>query len=276
MPKLIYEKWKPREASVSVVARANAILEQYAEQGFDLTLRQLYYQFVARGWIPNRQEEYDKLGATVNKARLAGLIDWNHIEDRTRSLESLTHFRDPAHVIESSLRWFHTDRWAEQPYHVEVWIEKDALVGVIEPTCQRNDVSFFSCRGYTSQSEMWTAGQRLLKKIEQGKKVRILHLGDHDPSGIDMTRDIEERLQVPRDRPLALQDGGQRPGREREHRVDRAALRGGPAGVEHGSDRAVRAAAEPGEGDRLARARVHRDAREAVVGVGCAGADGDG
>jgi hypothetical protein len=194
MPKLVYERWKPRDSSIAVVARVNGILDEYAAQGFQLTLRQVYYQCVARGWIPNRQEEYDKLGATVNKARLAGLIDWNHIEDRTRSLESLTHFRDPAHVIESSLRWFHTDRWAEQPCHVEVWIEKDALVGVIEPTCQRNDVSFFSCRGYTSQSEMWTAGQRLLKKIDEGKSVRILHLGDHDPSGIDMTRDIEERL----------------------------------------------------------------------------------
>jgi hypothetical protein len=99
-------------------------------------------------------------------------------------------------VIESSLRWFHTDRWAEQPYHVEVWIEKDALVGVIEPTCQRNDVSFFSCRGYTSQSEVWGAAQRMVNHLDKDQIPVVLHLGDHDPSGIDMTRDVTDRLRL--------------------------------------------------------------------------------
>lgn len=194
MPKLIYEKWNPRAATKVVINQANSILNEYAQQGFDLTLRQLYYQFVARGLIANRQEEYNKLGQTINKARLAGMIDWDHIEDRTRELESLNHFRDPAHVIQSSLHWFHINRWAEQPYHVECWIEKDALTGVIEPVCQENDVPYLSCRGYTSQSEMWRAGQRMLDALDKGKSIVVLHLGDHDPSGIDMTRDIEERL----------------------------------------------------------------------------------
>lgn len=74
------------------------------------------------------------------------------------------------------------------------WIEKDALVGVIQGVCQRNDVPFFSCRGYTSQSEMWSAAQRLLGYLANGQTPLIIHLGDHDPSGIDMTRDITDRL----------------------------------------------------------------------------------
>lgn len=79
---------------------------------------------------------------------------------------------------------------------MEVWIEKDALAGVIENVCRRNDVPFFSCRGYTSQSEMWAASQRIMSHINNEQNVTIIHLGDHDPSGIDMSRDIEERLQM--------------------------------------------------------------------------------
>jgi hypothetical protein len=194
MPKLWYETWKPGAEALDKIRKANSVLVSYEQQGFDLTLRQLYYQFVARGWIPNSDREYKNLGTVVNKARLAGLIDWDHIIDRTRNLQNLPHFNDPAHVISSSLSFFNIERWKDQPYHVEVWIEKDALVGVIDPTCSAEDVGYFSCRGYTSQSEMWGASQRLLKKIGQGKKVLILHMGDHDPSGIDMTRDIRERI----------------------------------------------------------------------------------
>lgn len=91
---------------------------------------------------------------------------------------------------------YRTDRWANQPHPVEVWIEKDALVGVIAGVCERNDVDYFSCRGYTSISEVWGAAQRLIRKTERGQKPVIVHLGDHDPSGIDMTRDIRDRLEL--------------------------------------------------------------------------------
>ena len=64
-------------ASLEKIRKSNEILEDYARQGYDLTLRQLYYQHVARGWIPNRDTEYKKLGSVINDARLAGLIDWD-------------------------------------------------------------------------------------------------------------------------------------------------------------------------------------------------------
>lgn len=65
---------------------------------------------------------------------------------------------------------------------------------MLDAVCPQNDVAYFSCRGYTSLSEMWVASQRIRRHIIAGQKVTILHLGDHDPSGIDMTRDIEERI----------------------------------------------------------------------------------
>jgi hypothetical protein len=88
------------------------------------------------------------------------------------------------------------DLWAEQSTHVEVWIEKEALVGVIEGVCTELQVPYFACRGYTSQSEMWEAAQRLKRHEKSRHDTVIIHLGDHDPSGLDMTRDIQDRLQL--------------------------------------------------------------------------------
>jgi hypothetical protein len=62
------------------------------------------------------------------------------------------------------------------------------MVGVIEGVCEESDVPYFSCRGITSQSEMWGAGQRLLQRIRSGQRA-----GDQDPSGVEMSRDIRER-----------------------------------------------------------------------------------
>ena len=194
MPRIEYVPRVFSAASLRVIEQAEAICAAYQAQGFDLTLRQLYYQFVARGLIPNRDTEYKRLGAIINDARLAGLLDWEYIVDRTRSLRSLPHWSDPAHIIRDDAQVFNIDRWAGQEARVEVWIEKDALVGVIEGACQRNDVPFFSCRGYTSQSEVWGAAQRI--GGYDAERIVVIHLGDHDPSGIDMTRDIEDRLRL--------------------------------------------------------------------------------
>jgi hypothetical protein len=194
MPKICYTSRRFNTSSQAIIDQANIIIEEYQSQGFDLTLRQLYYQFVARDLLPNKIEEYKRLGSVINDARLAGLVDWKAIVDRTRNLESLSHWDSPQDIIESSARQFRIDKWALQPYYPEVWVEKDALVGVLEQACGPLDVSYFACRGYTSQSEMWVASQRLLEKIDNDQTPVIIHLGDHDPSGIDMTRDIVDRL----------------------------------------------------------------------------------
>ncbi|GLY81879.1 hypothetical protein [Actinoallomurus iriomotensis] len=196
MPRITYVPKNFSDSSLAIILQADEICRDYARQGFDLTLRQLYYQFVARGWIANKQTEYKRLGSIINDARLAGLLDWNYIVDRTRTLRGLSHWDSPDQIIRGSAYSYRTDRWANQPHRVEVWIEKDALVGVISGVCGRHDVDYFSCRGYTSQSELWSAAQRLRGYEDHGQKPIVIHLGDHDPSGIDMTRDIQDRLEL--------------------------------------------------------------------------------
>ncbi|MEV1063429.1 hypothetical protein [Streptomyces sp. NPDC050263] len=194
MPRRAYIERKFSPASKALIVKAEEICRAYAAQGFDLTLRQLYYQFVARDLLPNKLSEYKRLGSVVNDARLAGLLDWSYIVDRTRNLRGLPHWDDPRSVIQAAASGYRTERWASQPYRVEVWIEKDALVGVIAGVCERHDIDYFSCRGYTSQSELWGAAQRMIGYQGSGQKPVVIHLGDHDPSGVDMTRDIRERL----------------------------------------------------------------------------------
>lgn len=181
---------------IKLIELCDSICQQYSIQGYDLTLRQLFYQLVSRDVIPNTQNDYKNLGVLVSDARMAGLINWTHIVDRTRNLMSNSHWEKPSDLIAGAAKQYATDKWETQDHYVEVFIEKQALEGVIEGICTRLDVPFFSCRGYTSSSEMWAAGQRLLSKIAKYKQVHIIHLGDHDPSGIDMSRDIKTRLQM--------------------------------------------------------------------------------
>lgn len=196
MPKIEYVAKNFRDDSLALIEKINAVIDDYRAQGFSLTLRQVYYQMVARAIIPNNERSYKNLGSLINDARLAGLIDWTAIEDRTRNLRGNSHWNAPSDVIDSAAYSYHVDHWAGQGNYVEVWVEKDALVGIVGQICQRLDVNYFSCRGYVSQSEMWEAARRLYHRSREGKNIVLLHLGDHDPSGRDMSRDILERIKM--------------------------------------------------------------------------------
>lgn len=196
MPKIAYCETKPRAEKLVMIQQAIKIINEYKTAGYNLTLRQVYYQFVARGLIPNKQEQYKKLGDAINDGRMCGLIDWHAIEDRTRERGGNAHWGSPQDIINAVERSYMIDKWADQDYRPEVWVEKDALEGVVGTICRRLDIPFFSCRGYTSQTAMWDNAQIMKDFAEKGQTPVILHLGDHDPSGIDMSRDIEARVRL--------------------------------------------------------------------------------
>lgn len=195
MPKIQYKEIRFRQSSLDLIRLVNEVINDYKAQGYELTLRQVYYQLVARGYIPNNERSYKNVGNLINDGRLAGLIDWYAITDRTRNLRGNSHWDTPSEVIASAKYSYLLDKWEGQPNYVEVWVEKDALVDVVGQACRPLDVPYFSCRGYTSQSEMWMAAQRFRRQDFREQRI-IIHLGDHDPSGIDMTRDIQERLDM--------------------------------------------------------------------------------
>jgi hypothetical protein len=176
-----------------VIDQANEIIAEYQALGFALTLRQLYYQFVARRLLDNTAANYKRLGQIVSDARLAGRIDWDAIEDRTRDTVRVTFWDDPADIINSAASDYREDLWASQDVRPYIWIEKAALVGVIEGVCTRWRTPYFACRGYNSQSEQYRSSKEFASLKDSGIRPVILHLGDHDPSGLDMTRDNRDR-----------------------------------------------------------------------------------
>ena len=199
MSKIKYETWGvngPSDKSYAIVEQANEIIREFSDSGYTLTLRQLYYQFVGRGLLENTERSYKNLGTLVTKARLAGLISWTAIEDRNRGVEEYWTREEDQELIDMLRHNIRFDRWGIQPNYVEVWVEKEALGNVVERACDPWLVPRLSCKGYLSASEAWRAGQRIASKIDEGKKCTIIHLGDHDPSGIDMTRDNQDRLDL--------------------------------------------------------------------------------
>jgi hypothetical protein len=191
-----YREINFRTKARTLIGQANDILEEYDAQGFTMTLRQLFYQFVARDMIENAYKNYKLLGRTVSNGRIAGLIDWDHIEDRTRSLNTHSSWRSPESIIRTAATSYREDIWQGQKYRPEVWIEKAALIGVIEGVCNEFRVPYFACIGNNSQSEQRKAGERFSNHKARGLIPVVLHFADHDANGIDMSRDNRERLAV--------------------------------------------------------------------------------
>lgn len=188
-----------RRETVAIIYQANEIIESMQEQGYTLTLRQLYYQFVAKGLMENKQENYKRLGSILDDARKAGMIDWDAIEDRGRHVRgfgpAIPLYSSPGAFIQKEAEsYYFEDLWRDQDYYAEVWVEKDALLGVIERPCTRLRVPYFACRGYASSTALYGAGKRFREKAEAGKICVLFHLGDHDPSGLDMTRANRESV----------------------------------------------------------------------------------
>lgn len=183
---------------LGLIEVANEIIEEFTALGYDLTLRQLYYQLVARAIIDNNENSYKRISVLLSDGRLAGLIDWDAIVDRTRQVESLPHFGDVENGLAALRASFRLDKWATQENRVEVWVEKEAAIGIVARTCNRLDVPYFATRGYTSQTAMRDAATRLMGyyDAEPSQYPVVIYLGDHDPSGMDMSRDIEDRLEM--------------------------------------------------------------------------------
>lgn len=187
-----------RAERLRLIEVCNRVIETYLQQGFKLTLRQLYYQLVTENIIPNEERAYKSVGKLVSDGRLAGLIDWDAIEDRARIPRIPQEFENLRDLVNVALSAYRLPRWQGQFEYVELWVEKDALSGVLAPLATQYHVSLMVNRGYSSQSAMYEAAQRFIEKGSEngGRNGILLYLGDHDPSGEDMVRDIEDRLKL--------------------------------------------------------------------------------
>lgn len=205
--KFIHKRFSPQ--SVHLLEVINRILSNYERQNLDLSLRQLYYQLIATAydelpdeWIDpatgskNNTASYKKVGDLVNNGRLAGLLDWGLLKDRGREVDRLPMWNDAIDRLEWAAKTHRLDKWADQPIALWVMIEKQALEGVMIPTCRRLEVPFIANKGYSSASSMYEIGREMHWHRNNGQEVHVLYLGDHDPSGLDMTGDVKKRLEM--------------------------------------------------------------------------------
>jgi hypothetical protein len=185
-------------AHKQVIRQANQIIKEYQDAGYKLTLRQIHYQFVARDLYENTFANYKRLGNILDLARKAGLVDWDAIEDPTRLLRRVAVWNTPEEAVQRLHETFKLDPWDEQPTlrRIEVWLEKDAAVSIVRPTCDDLRIPYFSCRGYSSSSGLYDAGKRLAWYAENGYETLVLYLGDHDPSGVQMTHSTDEKVNM--------------------------------------------------------------------------------
>lgn len=225
-----------RPESLERIEQMVSIIEEYQQQGLRLSARQLYYQFVSRGYIANKDTEYKKLTALLTDARYAGMVDWDIIEDRGREPSTPNEWDSLEDRIKAVLRNYRLPRWRDQPKYVELWVEKQALAGVLAPIAYEFHATLMVNKGYSSASAMKESADRIktaciidedaaaamdralhyagrmreeygedseeyfeaishVDELPEGYRAAvILYLGDLDPSGEDMVRDIKERL----------------------------------------------------------------------------------
>lgn len=186
-----------RKDSVKLIQIMNHILADYKSQGYTVTVRQLYYQLVSKDVIANTEKSYKKITNLVNDARMAGYMDWDMIEDRTRSFERRGHWGSEQSIVRACGKQYHIDMWDNQDSRVFCLVEKEALAGVLSRPCFTWDVPLLAARGYPSVTVVREFCEKdILPAVRNGQYVKILHLGDHDPSGIDMTRDLKSRIDI--------------------------------------------------------------------------------
>jgi hypothetical protein len=139
-------------------------------------------------------KEYAKLSKLLVQGRMAGIVDWDAIEDRIRRPYLPYWVIDVADAIRDTVNQYRLDRMENQDVYIEVWVEKDALSGVLRRITSHYHINLMVNRGYSSCTAMHDASERIKEKQDE-KKCYILYLGDHDPSGVDMVRDIKKRLE---------------------------------------------------------------------------------
>ncbi len=184
--------WEADQAEL--LESVQKIIEEFQEQKIRLTNRQTYYQLVAGKIIPNVDKVYKRICVFLTDARYGGYIDWDAIEDRGRVAHRHSEWENVADFMNDAVYAFRLPRWSDQECYVELFTEKQAAESVLAPLANKYHIHFGYNKGYSSAAMMYELSKRIVEQLYEGKKVKLLYAGDHDPSGLDMVRDVQERV----------------------------------------------------------------------------------
>jgi hypothetical protein len=182
---------KRRRATKAEVEQRRDHLFEIVSEMRPMTVRQVFYQASVRNIVEKSEAGYGKVQTDLVLMRRAGDLPYGWIADNTRWQRKPDTFKSPQEALKETARLYRKDLWAEAHVYVEVWLEKDALSGVILPVTAMYDVPLMVARGYASLSFLHGAGEYI---NELDVPAYIYHLGDFDPSGVNAGEKIEETL----------------------------------------------------------------------------------
>ena len=183
--------------SFRLIDHITALIEKFANAGYDITERSLLYALVSMRVLPDTtRATARKLSALITDARLGGFIAMDAVDDPERGLFERASWATPMHRLQDVAQDYVSRRWDFQTLYPEVFAEKNAILGYTWPTCRDLHVPLYSCKGYTSWPGLYDAAARYSHELNKGKLVVVFHLADHDPSGIGMTQFIASGLWV--------------------------------------------------------------------------------
>lgn len=188
------QKWNWKPKNLAKLERAKEVVEELSEYK-PLTLRQIYYQLVGKGYIVNKKSQYIYLSKLLKYARIDGLIDCEDMEDRSRILRNHEGFPEKDTFIKQEydnfLKGYYRDFLQDQDNYIEVWIEKDALSSIFNPICREYGINLIVCRGFSSTSFLLDFKERI--SWRKGT-IKVLYFGDFDPSGLEMIPAMETTI----------------------------------------------------------------------------------
>jgi len=178
---------KPQAKTLSLWGAILAVADEYRV----MTVRQLYYQMEMRGYVRKDDADYDRVQRACLQMRRQGVLSYDKIVDSSRERRTIYQYSGLRQALEEAHQTYRRNYWLDQPVHVEVWSEKDALTSIMNPTCQAYGVAFQALRGFDSESFAYESAKDIMAI---GKPAHIYYFGDHDPSGWWIKRNLEPQL----------------------------------------------------------------------------------
>ncbi len=179
-----------RSTKAEVVARREALFDIVSEMQ-PMTVRQVFYQATVRNLVEKSEAGYTKVQTDLVQMRRSGMLPYDWLADNTRWQRRARTFNSVQDALDDTARFYRKSLWADAGTYVEVWLEKDALAGVIMPVTSMYDVPLMVARGYASLSFLHSAAE-YIGSIDV--PTYIYHLGDFDPSGVNAGEKIEQTL----------------------------------------------------------------------------------
>lgn len=185
-----------RGKAVATIKLGEAAVSILEDSRYPMTLRQLYYKLVSTNIIPKTEAGYHKLGRVVRDLREDGTIPWEWIVDHVRSTFEARTWDGIEDLLSDTAKLYRRDLMRQQDVAIQLWAESDSVGSFIAPVAERYTIPTFVGRGYSSRGYLWSAARDAVAAHQAGKDVVIFHVGDFDPSGEDIFRDLEETLRL--------------------------------------------------------------------------------